>query len=324
MGTFTKNNKIVSILIAVLLVLLGSGSFGAESDQSNSVTFGDKVFSFETLDKAEKFEDLVNYGLLAPDQYNHTSGRNLVMLALNATSYFKGDWVRAHGLLGVTMLDVGIYDSIAYRSLFLSLSFPKGYKMYANYLADNSLLYSPFILGEKLKTDSIITKREAAITAAAWELHGRYTYNKEGNFGRNYFPEPKRKSNEKLKIVLSEGMNVYKGLKSRGYDDKTLRDTLGMVYASLVFDGAYSGTELEYLILGTHQVYLDTLKATLERLKKAGKEHSLDFLEELAIQMILRDLAANEKILLPTTNDTENFQAILKIIEKDLDSIQKH
>ena len=73
-----------------------------------TVTFSENVLSFETLDQVENHADLPKYGLVQPDQYNHNGGKNLVLLCLKATSFLKGPWVLAHGLLGVNMLETKV------------------------------------------------------------------------------------------------------------------------------------------------------------------------------------------------------------------------
>lgn len=280
------------------------------------ISFNKNVLSFETLDKIEKFEDLPKYGLVAPEQYNHNSGKNLILFALKATAWHKGNWVLAHGLLGVNMLDINVHDMTGYKSLFLSLT--QRFKMYASYLNDDSsLLIGGLKPHGSLK--SIIAKREALIYLISRELNGRYIYNDEGNFGRNYLPEKNRKSHKQLKQLLVDGLTVYDQLSQQGFDDKTLQDTLGMAYASLEYDGAYYSVT-GILKLGNLQIYSDALTATLTRLK--GKpNHSAEFLEELGWEMDIRGLSTTDEILTPS-ND-KNYQAILKIVEADLVSIRQ-
>ena len=267
------------------------------------------------MDKLEKYEDLPKYGLIAPNQHNHVSGKNLIMLALKVTAVLKGDWVLAHGLLGVTMLDVEVVDYVAYHSLFMGIT--ERFKLQASYSGDNALL----IVSDKTipKTKSIISKREAAIYLLSRELTGRYIYNDEGNFGRHYNPQPGRRSNEKLKAAFKVGLKVFQELNEMKYRDDTLKDALGMAYASLNHDGVVLSFK-EQVSLHPVQVYSDALSATLKNLKeKPG--HNYNFLEQLGWEMMSRGLATEERILLP--RDNENFQAILKIIEKDLDIIKK-
>ena len=280
------------------------------------ITFNKNVLSFETLGQIEKYEDLPKYGLVAPEQYNHKSGKNLVLLALKATSWFKGDWLMAHGLLGTNMLDINVHDRIGYKSLFLSLT--QRFKMYASYLNDDNTLLVDWVKPkEELK--SIIAKREAFIYLISEQLNARYIYNNEGGFGRNYLPEKSRKSHKKLKQLLVDGLKVYDQLKHQDFDDKTLKDTLGMAYASLDYDGVYlSVTDIRQL--GNLQTYSDALTATLTELKE-NPNHSNEFLEELGWEMQARDLSTFDEILAPS-ND-KNHQAILKIVEADLNHIRQ-
>jgi hypothetical protein len=287
-------------------------------DKHENITFTEKVLSFELLDQAEKYEDLPKYGLLAPWQYNHKSGKNLVLLALQATSWFNGDWVLAHGLLGVNMLDINVYERIAYKSLFLSLT--QRVKMHASHLTKGIGLLTT--RSGIIQTQSIIVKREAAINNISFLLNARYNYDDAGNFARNYFPEQNRKSNKMLRQSLSEGLKIYDELKAMGYDDRTLKDTLGMACASLNYD-TEDFTGLDAYKLTPLQVYRDALEATLKKLSKI-KNHNLEFLEILGLEMELRGLAAKDEILLPEIPENyRNFQTILKIIKDDLDRIKK-
>lgn len=328
MDKWIKENKIATGIIVILLVTSGVVYFSKQPTKIGStekliqpkeekVSFGEKVLSFETLNKVEKFEDLTKWGLVAPEQYNHTSGKNLILLAIKANSFFKGDWAVAHGLLGTNMLNVDVIDRIGYSSLFSSLFVTQGFKMYANSIMDNALLVD--IDGSIKQTKSIITRREGVIYAVSNQLEGRYIYNDAGNFGRNYFPEPNRTSNEELKKAVLAGLKVYNDFLDMGFDDKTLKDTLCVAHASLDYDGI-TISDTDVYKLGPLQVCTDALKATLNKLNE-DKNHDYNLLCELGWEMQSRGLASDDKILLP--EDEKNFEALLEIIEKDLDSIEK-
>lgn len=100
--------------------------------------------------------------------------------------------------------------------------------------------------------------------------------------------------------------------------DKTLKDTLGMAYASLDYDSIYF-CFTDTRDLGVHQTYSDALAATLTRLK-SKPEHSYQFLEELAEEMERRGLSIHDEILTPRSD--ENYQAILRIVQADLENIE--
>ncbi|QQG43202.1 MAG: hypothetical protein HYW45_03300 [Candidatus Daviesbacteria bacterium] len=329
MAKWIKENKIAAGIIVILIGILGFvyfdknpskiGDIGKTSQLAQeSTSFGDKVLSFNSLDKVEKFEDLTKWGLVAPEQYNHTAGKNLIMLAIKANAIQKGDWVTAHGLLGTSMLDVDLLDREGYKSLFSSMFTIQGFKMYASSLnTDMGLLVD--IDGTVKPTKSIIAQREGIIYAASNELEGRYVYNDAGNFGKNYLPEPTRKSNAKLSKILLNGLKVYNQLRTAGFDDKTLRDALCITYASLDYDNvSVDSTDIYYL--GSLQVCKDALKATLTKLN-SEKDNNYNFLQELGWEMQSRSLASGDGILIP--DDEKNFEAMLKVIEKDLDSIKK-
>lgn len=324
-----EQNKIATAVILVLLFAVGYSYFGKQAikigdtktsskPSEEKVNFKESVLSFDTLNKAERFEDLPKWGLVAPEQYNHESGKNLIMLALKANAIQKGDWVTAHGLLGTNMLDVDLLDRIGYKGLFSSMFTIQGFKMYASSLNTNMGLLVD-LDGTVKPTKSIIAQREGTIYAASNELEGRYVYNDSGNFGKNYFPEPNRKSNAKLSKILLSGINVYNQLKKDGFDDKTLRDTLCMVYASLEYDNvSVNSTDIYYL--GSLQVCKDALRGTLTKLN-SEKDNNYNFLQELGWEMQSRNLSDGDGILIP--DDEKNFDAMLKVIEKDLDLIKK-
>jgi len=324
-----KENKIATVIIVVLLIMVGYQYLGKQAikigdtrvpakTSEERINFEEKVLSFDTLNKAEKFEDLPKWGLVAPEQYNHEGGKNLIMLAIKANAIQKGDWVTAHGLLGTSMLDVDLLDRIGYKSLFSSMFAIQGFKMYASSLdTDMGLIVD--LDGTVKPTKSIIAQREGIIYTASNELEGRYVYNDAGNFGKNYLPEPNRKSNVKLTKILLNGLKVYNQLKTAGFDDKTLRDTLCITYASLDYDNvSVDSTDIYYL--GSLQVCKDTLKATLTKLN-SEKNNNYNFLQELGWEMQSRSLTSGDGILIP--DDEKNFEAMVKVIEKDLDSIKK-
>src|SRR6266487_7211592 len=148
-----------------------------------------------------------------------------------------------------------------------------------------------------LPTKSIITHREAIIYGISYELNARYIYNDEGNFQRNYSPDPNRSNNERIKKLIIEGIKIYRDLKEVGFDDKTLKDTLGIAWASLSYDKGVPDL-IPGVIgnLGSYQIYLDALKATLLSLN-TKKDHSSNFLEELSSEMKSRELTADDIIL---------------------------
>ena len=122
-----------------------------------------------------------------------------------------------------------------------------------------------------------------------------------------------------MEQILAIGLNIYAELNRLGFDDYTLRDTLGMAYASLEYDGVVIDSR-NVRSLGTLQVYRDALEAAFKTLKEKPN-HSYRFLHQLSWEMDLRDLNTSDEILSPT-ND-KNYQAILKIVESDLERIRQ-
>lgn len=327
MSRWIEENKIATIIIIILMIVLVIVYFDKQPEEINKTNTSEivkeklnldgNVLSFDSLDQVEKFADLSKWGLVASGQYNHTSGKNLILLAIKATSFFQGDWVAAHGLLGVNMINVDVLDRIGYQSLFLSSFATQGFKMYASSLMDDMALLVDFD-GSIKPIKSIIARREAAIYSLSRGFEGRYIFSDAGSFGRNYFPEPSRISNAELKKALIDGLKIYNELLKEGFKDKTLKDSLGMAWASLDYDSV-NISDTDVYKLGPLQVYTDALKATLVKLNKK-KNHSYNILYELGWEMQARGLAFNDEILLP--EDDSNFQAMLKIFEDDLDAIE--
>src|SRR5262245_17500394 len=106
-----RGNLLASSLIGVLSLLLGIVYFrntnhhfsakktDSKQEPSKAITFNERVFSFDTLDKVERYEDLPKFGLVPPEQTNHRSGKNLILLAIKANAFLKGDWVASLGFL---------------------------------------------------------------------------------------------------------------------------------------------------------------------------------------------------------------------------------
>lgn len=274
------------------------------------------------------YEDLPKYGIVGPGKKDHARGKGLILLSLKATGYFKGAWVQAHGLLGTTMLQCDVRDYLAYHSMFASISVNRGYKLYASTLVADALL-AEYQLGPGgfhyplKKARSVVLRRESVIYSIAQNIGARFTFDSHGNWGRNYGPEPGRKSNEGLLRVFEVGVALFKELQSRGYKDKTLRDALGITVAVLEFDGTYVDIRSTIALGHPATIYRDALHATVAEMKRTP-DHSRNFLQELGLQMEARGLAANDQVLLPDPEDPpENFLAMLAIIDQDLDAIEQ-
>lgn len=312
-------------LVFVSLVIVSGacqGSNPLESVQLEETASQPTELNLKKLQK-EVTDKLRKYGVFLPprsEEHDHERGKGLISLAIRATSYLNGDWVLAHGLLGAILLECDVLDMLAYKSLFLSLV--HGSKLYSSSLSD--ALLTEYKLEKHAVTPisrkSIIFRRESILAALAHNLESRYIYDEKGNFGRHYGSED-RKSNNVMLQNLETGLQFYNDLKQFGYVDKTLRDALGMAFASLRHDAHLMSSYSSLVVVPGPplQIYSDALEATLNRLK-AKPGHSHNFLEELALEMGIRGLADDDHILLP--RDQRNFEAILKIIDKDLAEIQ--
>lgn len=284
-----------------------------------------KYYKKEEKSKAPLYDLLKKFRFMPPDKHDHKMGTELILVVLAATANGKGKWFTGYGLAGVSMLNISVIDRKAYESLF---NHHQSSKMQTSCsTSNNSSLSHLYYLGNKFsypKTKSLITKREAVIHAVCGEIKGRFIYNNEGNFGRNYDPDPKRIDKSKKLDLLNNGLKLYAELKGQGLRDKALEDSLGILYALLDYD--YNLPLLisqieELVLLSPLQIYRDTLKAVLKRLNKNPKDHSLNILSELGYEMSSRGLAAHDPLLV--LDNKEDYVALLKLVERDLTSIER-
>jgi hypothetical protein len=132
-----------------------------------------------------------------------------------------------------------------------------------------------------------------------------------------YQPEVNRSRNGKLREGMLTGLGIYAELLKLGFDDRTLRESLGMAYASLDLDGV-PVQDRGIVRLGPLQIYRDALNETLRQLSKHSN-HSYDLLEQISWSMTTRGLATHYEWLAPS--DEKSFQARLRVVEQDLDAI---
>jgi hypothetical protein len=158
---------------------------------------------------------------------------------------------------------------------------------------------------------SIIARREGVIYGISTQLEWRYIKDK--------YPDDFSYSNETMKALLLSGLSLYNELLEMRFNDKALKDTLGIAWASSRRNQVEIQDKNIYR-LGHYQIYADALQAILNNLNES-KNHSYDFLTDLCNQMESRGLTTHDLVLFP--DDDTNYQAMLKIIEKDLDSIKR-
>ena len=255
-------------------------------------------------------------------ELDHLHGKTLILSALGATGLDKANQTYGVGLAGTDLLDCDAETRQAYVSLFSS---PRYYSKLVAATRNTRLLTEQMTLIEatpgdhaKIEFASVLARRESAIEAIARNLGSRYTRDQAGDLesdlSRCYAPQ-QWPINGTLLSNLRTGLAVYDELSDRGYRDLTLRDTLGIAYASLEFDEAMTLTQYPASLL-SGQIYADALRNTF-----AANEYY--FLEMLADEMSALGLEVNDAIIFPVqSNDEEvrNFSAILRIIEEDLDS----
>jgi hypothetical protein len=313
-----NSGALTSLALVVAMLSAAHGSVGMRDSDDPGVPPQAARLPFESLGEAKTFEDLSRYGLVAPGAHNHKAGSQIVLLALKVTSLFKGDWVMAHGLLGVSMLNVEVTEGIGYRSLFLKYALA-GNKLATVYETNNNGLLVDAVSRLPKKTSSIIARREAALYCLADQLFSRYRYNDEGNYAQMYQPSERPKSNASLRGCVAAAIQVFRELKKKGFEDKTLKDALGLAYASLDRDGAMA-LPAEAFTLGPAQVFRDALDAALVSLTKWPQD-SAYLLDRFTGQMEARGLTVNDEMQLPSSQ--EALDALLKIVADDLALIDR-
>lgn len=97
--------SLITLVLVGTILTMSYGSFRVQGAPPQAARL-----PLESLGDAKTFEELPRYGLLGPGAHNHEAGSQLVLLALKPTSVGKGDWVMAHGLLGVSMLNIGVNE----------------------------------------------------------------------------------------------------------------------------------------------------------------------------------------------------------------------
>lgn len=281
------------------------------------------------------FADLPRFGLLPPGETDHLKGKNAILLALRMAGSPTGKWVPANALLGIELLDAHPDVKRAYWSLFKSLLSGQECRIHSAILFEDSLLteYSGSGKGAHIlpittrsepsystALNSLIFRRESCIISASNNLNGRFIYDDDGNYSREYFPQPKREMNMGLVKTFEAGMSVFLELKSQGVVDETLGDLLGMLYASLVFDKSHQSLYSETALPHPLQLYSDALADTVEYFKTADPESSrnVPFLSKLCRSMGSLGLnGRHDSLLIPT--DAKERDAVSLIVSNDLD-----
>ena len=311
------NIIVVNVTLLMLLALFWACLSFAQSSMSSQAAIGSGLTA-STL-KNLNYDQLPHFGVLPPGKTDHARGKGLILMGIAATSFGKGNWVQAHGLLGTSMLECGVLECNAYRSLFGFDRGGAGGKMSETLEMDNGLLLrggTKAVVG-----NSIILRREMVMYSASRHLRGRFIYNRAGNYGRDYSPQPGRDAQE-LISDLRLGVKVYDELHKKGYRDETLECVLGTAYAVLMFDRVQVSRDVGINgLIGSGQVYIDALRAALASLRKLPSDHSQDVIEKIEQELRTRNLKIDDQMLLPDHPD--QLQALLQLLEADLDDLPR-
>jgi len=270
-------------------------------------------------------ENPTKYGLVAPQVHDIKSAKRQIVYTLLSTPLFKGDWFLAHGLLGVTRIpdDINecLYAKLGYKSLFKSMVLGGGTKIERVAECGDGLLLH-HLPNTEIPTESWIYWREHYIGAIGYKLNDRFKFNEEGN----YIPSPILKpcpthvSVSELKTEIEGAYQLYDKLRKKGFEDKTLGDSIGMGYVFLRYDDPYYRVpENPILFLPfLEQVYTDTMLAVLKQMLRG-----MPFYRALEWEMGSRGLNKDDVLLMPWELSREQYLAALKLIIEDLDSLEK-
>jgi hypothetical protein len=280
-----------------------------------------------------------NFQLPRYGEYNNEIAKYLILLPLKAVAdpnnkTYDRNQTLGYGLLGTSLLNTGDeYPSLGYRSFFLGGSdivglYGASSKLEATFLNQGNI----FLINTDLSivpTDSIIRKREAVIYGTAFGLTDRYTYRLSThelvNESENYHITG---SNVQLKKLLISGNEVFDDLKRKGYEDITLKYTLGILNASLKNDGIDTMSINEY-DFGTPQIFTDALKSTLSKYPSELVLKENIFIKTLARELGDRGLNMLEQAFFrknsssDTAITTDETSTLIKIISDDLNKISK-
>lgn len=287
----------------------------------------DCVRPLKEMRDIKEFSELRRFGLVGPEERDHEAGTNLILLALGATAYGKGDWVQAIGLLGAQMIDVELDVRLAYQAIFQT-----GFGCTLRNLDDphtrgNAGLLVPVewelskVRAPVPAKNSIIARRETALVAIAETLSSRYRYGPDGNYRRDYGSAPRHPGTLKLTDAFNYGMQVFLELRQQQLTDLTLQAALGAAAASL----DHNDTPIpinQQIQIPRFQSYRDALNAAFGRIREVTERSGeTDFLSEYCQQLELRELrVGNDALLLPEfAPDAEaNHAAMLRIVTTDL------
>jgi len=294
---------------------------------------------FASTKKNQPVATLENFDLPRYGEYDNKTAKYLILLPLKAVAdpnnkINSDDQKLGYGLLGASLLNTGDeYPMLGYQSFFLGGSdivglYGASSKLEATFLNQGNI----FLIGTDLSivpTDSIIRKREAVIYGVAFGMTDRYTYRKTTHeLVSNNETYHITESDKQLKNLLISGNQVFDELKSKGYEDLTLKYALGILHASLKNDGITVANINEYKF-GTPQIYTDALKATLSKYPSELVLEEKTFLETLTNELSDRDVNMLELAFFrknasaDTSTLTDDTPALIKIIEDDLNKIAK-
>lgn len=295
------------------------------------------AFYFSNKTKSVPMATLENFDLPAYGERNDVTAKYLILVPfkaiINPENHILSSYQNVgYGLLGTSLLK---NDSVktAYASLFL------GGNLSVDLNSVSSKLESSFLKQDNIwlittdmsltPTDSIIQKREATIYGVAFGLTDRYTYRKTNHeLVSNSETYHITESGKQLKKLLVQGIEVFDEMKSKGYEDLTLKYALGILYASLKNDGVNLETINEYK-LGTPQIYTDALKATLSKYRLEPVLEEGTFLKVLTRELSDRNINMLDLVFFKknasadTASLTDDTPALIKIIESDLDKIAR-
>ena len=232
----------------------------------------------------------------------------------------------AHGLLGTELLNAHHIDKLAYRVLFSQL-LVRGDKMTASLAVDHALLmdYSSGLGLGPVDRQSIVTRRESLIAAIGEQISDRFTYNCKGNFERSYQPRLDCARTMEQEQLVRMGIDLFEELKSSGVIDETLRTAVGALFAVAKFDGRDMRGLGVAELLGTGQIYVDALAASLSYFRTLRADHSDAFLADLELRLSVRHRITHDCFLLP--DSTQQLEKLLALIDRDLgllpDSIEE-
>ena len=261
-------------------------------------------------------EELSVNPLLPADISDISTAAKIIEMVLLSTAAGSGEWWRAEGLLGTYCIpvepNVSLRFSLGYFSLFHSAALNVSKTKMARSIETGK---GDFILLEPNGSFSFIYQREYYFREIATLIYRRFTYLKNGEWGRNLRSSADHPSSKKLVTIIPKAHAFYALLKEKGFDDKTLGDLIGIALSVIKYDKKEHGCDMAILPQNGER-YDAVLSQALAKGKKG-----MDMFEALEDEMMKQCLSYDDIIALPEAKKDQ--EKLIELIKKDFKLLEE-